>query len=189
MVRRRSQFLFLIFVGVGTVMLLVSYFMIPQIDRNLVPGFGQNSVHDRLISLEQELEENQQLLSHVRRKIIQVSRTIRRKGSIRNVTSGCQSVSPLSNADISSEEIYEEISFDNDDGGVWKQGWPITIDPIRRSGHRLQVFVVPHSHNDPGWIKTFDNYFKTQTRHILNSMLSFLPQNPSMKFIWAGEYH
>lgn len=90
------------------------------------------------------------------------------------------------NADKTTEEIYNEIEFDNPNGGVWTQGWPININQSRFTAtNPLQVIVVPHSHNDPGWLKTFEQYFETQTKWILNNMLSQMTKSKQTSFIWA----
>ncbi len=87
--------------------------------------------------------------------------------------------------DICMPEVYDELKFDNPDGGVWKQGWELSVNESSFSGEKLKIYVVPHSHNDPGWIKTFDRYFREQTKNILDNAVIKLSQNQNLKFIWA----
>ena len=98
-----------------------------------------------------------------------------------------QQYSSTSSSSSSSElidlrQLYTTLAFDNPDGGVWKQGWDIKLSkPLKP----LKIFVVPHSHNDPGWIKTFDEYFQTQTKQIITTIITSLTKDPRRTFIWA----
>lgn len=49
----------------------------------------------------------------------------------------------------------------------------------------FQVVIVPHSHNDPGWLHTFEHYFQLETKQILNQIVAKLQQYPDMTFIWS----
>ncbi|VDO91932.1 unnamed protein product [Soboliphyme baturini] len=88
--------------------------------------------------------------------------------------------------DVQMLDVYESLKFDNPDGGVWKQGWNISYEESEeKSLPTLKVFVVPHSHCDPGWLKTYVQYYEEQVRGILSKALSFLDDHADMKFIYA----
>jgi alpha-mannosidase II len=82
--------------------------------------------------------------------------------------------------------MYEVNSFtDTEDHGPWTQGFPIEYKTTEWDDVPLKIWVIPHSHNDPGWIKTVDEYFNKQTRNILDLMVDALAADPSRTFIWA----
>lgn len=93
---------------------------------------------------------------------------------------GLDKVNGSSNVTIDMREMYKTLPFANPDGGPWKQGWRVTPEK-----GPLRVFVLPHSHCDPGWIKTFDQYFQSSVRNILTSVYNALQKDKRRKFIWA----
>jgi len=80
----------------------------------------------------------------------------------------------------------QNMSFENRDGGVWKQGWPLSYSETAWSREQpLNVFVLPHSHVDAGWLKTFDEYYSQQTRQIISSVVHALASDARRHFVWA----
>uniref|UniRef100_A0A672PB31 mannosyl-oligosaccharide 1,3-1,6-alpha-mannosidase n=1 Tax=Sinocyclocheilus grahami TaxID=75366 RepID=A0A672PB31_SINGR len=165
-------------------------------------------LQNRIEQLEQLLEENHQIISHIKDSVLELTDTgaISPSGHLpfRSANGSWVlpfdgrptflSVQPLdcqfalgrrSQTDLQMLDVYSLLSFDNVDGGVWKQGFEITYEPNEWDDEPLQVFVVPHSHNDPGWIKTFDKYYNDQTQHIFNNMVVKLAEDPRRKFIWS----
>ncbi|KAI4826042.1 hypothetical protein KUCAC02_021698 [Chaenocephalus aceratus] len=165
-------------------------------------------LQNRIEQLEQLLEENHQIISHIKDSVMELTDTgaVSPSGHLpfRSANGSwvlpfdgrptflavkpqdCQSaLGSHGQADVQMLDVYSILKFDNPDGGVWKQGFEITYEADEWDNEPLQVFVVPHSHNDPGWIKTFDKYFTDQTQHILNNIVVKLPEDPRRKFIWS----
>lgn len=46
----------------------------------------------------------------------------------------------------------------------------------------LNVFILPHSHDDPGWVRTSDQYFDFFVRHIYTTVVEALAADKSRKF-------
>ena len=80
--------------------------------------------------------------------------------------------------------VYDILPFDNSDGGA--SGWSLEYNPKRiQREPKLEVIVVPHSHDDPGWLRTFEEYFADSVVKILDGMVASLTSNARMKFIYA----
>ncbi|GAB1607137.1 alpha-mannosidase 2x-like [Argonauta hians] len=98
----------------------------------------------------------------------------------------CPALRTQSKAKIKIRHVYDSIPFDNVDGGAWKQGWDVKYTADHwDSRDNLQVFVIPHTHTDPGWLKTFVAYYQQQTKPIFETMLTKLEQMPEMRLIYA----
>ncbi|KAM4766545.1 alpha-mannosidase 2x isoform 1-T1 [Cyanocitta cristata] len=164
-------------------------------------------LQNRIEQLEQLLEENHEIISHIKDSVLELTAHAEGQPALpHHPPNGSWvlppesrpsflSVSPQDcqfalggkgqSPDLQMLAVYSLLPFDNQDGGVWKQGFDITYEPNEWDTEPLQVFVVPHSHNDPGWIKTFDKYYYDQTQHILNSMVLKMQEDPRRRFIWS----
>ena len=47
------------------------------------------------------------------------------------------------------------------------------------------IHAVPHSHNDAGWLRSFQEYYDERTKHILTNVVNLLEKEPDKKFNWA----
>ncbi len=164
-----------------------------------------SSLESKLRTLESDLLLNQKTIDQIKETVTAIrseqavikeeSKAVRARGrSAVNKTFASVARSDLEFAqsaplqcEIRMSDVYDEISFDNPDGGAWKQGWAVKYDAraAAKPERKLKVFVVPHTHCDPGWIKTYDRYYTDQVRHILDNMVKYLPAHPKWKFMYA----
>lgn len=168
---------------------------------------GQLSIlQEKIDHLERLLAENNEIISNIRDSVINLSESVEDgpRGSPGNASQGSihlhspqlalqadprdclfASQSGSQPRDVQMLDVYDLIPFDNPDGGVWKQGFDIKYEADEWDHEPLQVFVVPHSHNDPGWLKTFNDYFRDKTQYIFNNMVLKLKEDSSRKFMWS----
>jgi len=165
--------------------------------------FELNNLETKLKNLESDLALNQEIIKEIKGSVKEIIAAQENQKKVSHASRGGKTsvnktmatidkndanfaqASP-STCDIEMSKVYDNLKFDNPDGGAWKQGWEISYDKKQwTQQNKLQVFVVPHSHNDPGWIKTFERYYQDQTRNILDTMVRKMMEYPKMKFIWA----
>uniref|UniRef100_A0A1A8RM34 Alpha-mannosidase n=3 Tax=Nothobranchius rachovii TaxID=451742 RepID=A0A1A8RM34_9TELE len=149
----------------------------------------RSHLQQKIDRLEHLLVDNNHLVAQLRDSLLHKSSNSSLDSAHRRVEllPGCRIAEDMKgSADgVQLLDVYDLLPFDNPDGGVWKQGFEISYRGDEWAEHPLELFLVPHSHNDPGWLKTFDGYYQDQTRHILDNMLVKLGEDSRRKMIWA----
>uniref|UniRef100_A0A6B2E8D7 Alpha-mannosidase n=1 Tax=Phlebotomus kandelakii TaxID=1109342 RepID=A0A6B2E8D7_9DIPT len=95
-----------------------------------------------------------------------------------------------SEADISTLDEYSKFDFQPEwmkSKEYWDKSFEARYEELRKNPERppLKVIIVPHSHNDPGWLRTYINYFELDSRQILNLIVAKLQEYEDMTFIWS----
>lgn len=49
----------------------------------------------------------------------------------------------------------------------------------------LTAHIIAHSHCDPGWLNTFEGYYNSEVRTILDAVLRELQKGDKRKFVWS----
>ncbi|XP_074546825.1 alpha-mannosidase 2 [Halichoeres trimaculatus] len=207
---KRSQLLYVAVGGVFCLAVMSLYRMLELMQgaehqQSLEKPAGQvgedlSRLQEKIDRLERLLYDNNQLVATLRDSLRVRKESWekeRRRGGV-NVSSdsalsqadtlpGCQLATEKKDGTkgVQLLDVYDLLPFDNPDGGAWKQGFEISYNGNEWDEQPLEVFVVAHSHNDPGWLKTFDGYYQDQTRHILDNMLIKLSADARRKMIWA----
>ncbi|XP_063673740.1 uncharacterized protein LOC134810974 [Bolinopsis microptera] len=86
-------------------------------------------------------------------------------------------------ADIQISSLVEELDFHLDHGGHNQTSFP-DLQPLPNS-QNLRVFLIPHSHCDPGWLETYTKYYENKVRYILSWLHIFAMEHSDFKFIYA----
>uniref|UniRef100_A0A2C9K725 Alpha-mannosidase n=1 Tax=Biomphalaria glabrata TaxID=6526 RepID=A0A2C9K725_BIOGL len=100
-------------------------------------------------------------------------------------SSQCQVHPPRKRSNIQMEYEWSSISVGYPQYVYTVSGWIQVINVENYDSKPLQIFIIPHSHQDPGWRETFEGYFNSYTRNTLDYVIKHLNENPDLKFIWS----
>ena len=89
---------------------------------------------------------------------------------------------------ISTQDLAERTDYNTYDNGMYSLPHAELKD-VAYGPHLqpLNVIIVPHSHLDPGWLETVDEYYNRKVKFILDHMVRKLHLYPDMTFIWVDK--
>ncbi|GMS92713.1 hypothetical protein PENTCL1PPCAC_14888, partial [Pristionchus entomophagus] len=84
----------------------------------------------------------------------------------------------------SNDELFVQLHEQKTDMKV--DGTILTINhPVTPVSKPLNVHIVLHSHVDPGWLETFEEYYVNKVKSILDLAVVWLTKTPRLRFIWS----
>uniref|UniRef100_A0A1I7RJD9 mannosyl-oligosaccharide 1,3-1,6-alpha-mannosidase n=1 Tax=Bursaphelenchus xylophilus TaxID=6326 RepID=A0A1I7RJD9_BURXY len=132
---------------------------------------------EKLEALEPEIEQVRVVdKENVEKTKFTTVRTLQKLHGFTNRTAG----------HIKTSDLFAAIPPEHDQPAGKSGESPIQFayKPTSNKQH-IDIFVIPHSHNDPGWLQTFEEYYQESVRGILNNMLDFLGKWRDMRFVEA----
>lgn len=158
MVRIKKKFLLL---AVAVVFIIVVYYINYNVPSNKI---SMLDIEEKLKQLEKGLNRHKEQFGEIRKQIDTihingisisdqptnlknslVNEEMLERGGFQSDESCSLNAEVVPKPDIQMLKVYQEIPFDNPDGGAWKQGWNIEYDTHQwNRHHKLKVFVVPH---------------------------------------------
>lgn len=99
----------------------------------------------------------------------------------------CQPMN-LTIATMNTENIYSALNLTAPlRGNFWNESFDLRskMQSKNQNVPPLKVFILNHSHNDPGWLMTFQQYFDKLTKKILDLLVEKLIEKKDMKFVWS----
>ncbi|XP_061172605.1 alpha-mannosidase 2x-like [Saccostrea echinata] len=91
---------------------------------------------------------------------------------------------PYNTADVEMEALWHtlDVSYPL---ALSVSGWLDVIRVHMWTTKRLKVIIMPHSHQDPGWLNTFDFYFASNANRTLSIIIDQLTRNNEWRFVWS----
>ena len=89
--------------------------------------------------------------------------------------------------------VYHVISAEKCDPSQWNvpdwdSNWHYnTTSSVHSSPDVLNVHLIPHSHDDPGWRVTVDDYYTTAIQYILDTVIEDLQQDKHRRFMFVEQ--
>ncbi|CAF1114091.1 unnamed protein product [Adineta ricciae] len=175
--------------SVTTASTFMLYFMLDSIstEKDHRQKTREQQMNEQLDSLEDSIQNLDKILKEKKQSSQSTRHSTKNSTSSSSSLSKCfWRISSPMNTTFNIRQLYERLPFDNQNGGVWTQGFDIQYNTSQWTAtNKLKIIVMPHSHCDPGWLNTFEQYFKHVTKHILTTIVTMLGKNANYRFVWA----